>query len=129
MEFDHEKLDVFSLALEFVVAAERIADATERGNGELRDQLRRAALSVLLNITEGAGEFSPKEKARIYRMAKRSAHECAALVEVYRKLCLVDEDAGQAARGALLRIVSMLVRLVKSAEGQEARRRNARAWG
>lgn len=126
--FDHEKLDVFSLALDFVVMAERIASETQRGNGELRDQLRRAALSVVLNIAEGAGEYSSKEKARFYRVAKRSAHECAALVEVYRRLSLVDGDLGLEARSGLFRIVSMLVRLVRSAEGV-ARTEERRAPG
>ena len=38
-------------------------------------QLRRAALSGYLNLREGAGEFSPAEKARIYRLSMRSIRE------------------------------------------------------
>jgi four helix bundle protein len=44
-----------------------------------------------LNIAEGAGEFSPSEKARFYRMARRSATECAAILHVCRRLALVEE--------------------------------------
>ncbi|MBW3534903.1 MAG: four helix bundle protein, partial [Gemmatimonadetes bacterium] len=38
----------------------------------LEDQLDRAATSIVLNIAEGAGEFSLPDKQRFYRMAKRS---------------------------------------------------------
>ena len=55
----------------------------------LIDQLQRAALSILLNIAEGAGEFAPAEKARFYRIAQRSAIECRAALEAARKLMLM----------------------------------------
>ncbi len=42
------------------------------GRGYIRDQLRRAANFLALDIAEGAGEFVPAENARFYRMAKRS---------------------------------------------------------
>jgi len=47
-------------------------------------------------------------------MAKRSATESAAILDVCEKLTLIDEEQYGAARETLLRIVSMLVRLVKS---------------
>jgi len=40
---------------------------------------QRAATSVPLNIAEGAGEYSGAEKSRFYRIAKRSATECAGI--------------------------------------------------
>jgi four helix bundle protein len=46
------------------------------------NQLRRATTSICLNIAEGAGEFSAKEKAPFYRIAKRAATECAAILDV-----------------------------------------------
>lgn len=110
-QFDHE-LEVYAVAMDFVVAADGIAEGVSRGHGDLADQLRRASTSIVLNLAEGAGEYAPREKARFYRLAKRSAMECAALIDVYRRLSLIDMAAAQAARSALLRVVSMLVRLV-----------------
>ena len=72
MQLDHEKLDVYRVAIEPVALADDIVEQMPRGRAYLADQLQRAATSVPLNI-EGAGEFSPKDKARFYRMAKRSA--------------------------------------------------------
>ena len=72
--FDHEKLEVFNVALAFTGRAYVLAQEAPRGSGDLADQLRRASSSTVLNIAEGAGEYALG--------AKRSATECAALVEL-----------------------------------------------
>ncbi len=58
MPFDHEMLDVYGLAVDFVSRAKDVVEALPRGRGYLADQLQRAALSIVLNIAEGAGKFS-----------------------------------------------------------------------
>ena len=72
-----------------------------------------AATSIPLNTAEGAGEFAANEKARFYRMAKRSATECAAILDVCGRLELVAPATHDEARGLLLRMVSMLTKLAK----------------
>ena len=114
MGFDHERLDVYQAALEFVVFGNDIAEQLPRGRGHLADQLQRAATSIPLNIAEGAGEFSPAEKARFYRIARRSATESAAILDVLRRLTLLDEQRHSGGRELLMRVVSMLTRLVQS---------------
>ena len=126
--FDHEQLDVYQVAIDFLVQANAIARGFPRGHSSQADQLRRASGSICCNIAEGAGEFSRAEKARFYRMAKRSATECAALLDVRRAVDVevgkqVDTDDTLAdARELLVRIVSMLVKMAQRAEatrGQE----------
>jgi len=114
--FDHEKLDVYKTAIEWVALAHEIVAAMLDGNrhGPLADQLQRAASSIMLNIAEGAGEFSPAEKARFYRIAKRSATECAAIVDVAQRRCCISADHFTTARSLLLRIVGMLVKLARA---------------
>src|SRR3972149_1817277 len=70
---DHEKLDIYQHALAFVAPAQKLADELPGKRGDLGDQLRRAATSIALNIAEGAGEYSPREKARVYRIARPPA--------------------------------------------------------
>ena len=65
---DHEKLDVYQVAIEFVVLADEIVENLPRGRAYLSDQLHRAALSIALNIAKGAGEYAIEEKARFYRI-------------------------------------------------------------
>jgi four helix bundle protein len=88
-----------------------------RGRAYLADQLQRAATSIALNIAEGAGEFSTNDKARFYRIAKRSATESAAILHVCERLALVDPDRYQAGRELLLRLVAMLVQMVRRIAG------------
>src|SRR5262249_28106243 len=107
-EFSHERLDVYHLAIEWLVLADEFAAALPRGRFYLADQLRRAAASVPLNVAEGAGEFAAAEKARFYRMARRSATECAAIIDAGRALGLFDRERAVFARGVLWRIVAML---------------------
>jgi four helix bundle protein len=122
--FTQERLDVYRVALEFLVLADQRAAALPRGRAYLADQLRRAALSVVLNIAEGAGEFAAADKARFYRMARRSGTECAAILDCCRVLRLCNETESEAGRSLLDRIVAMLTamvrRLQKSGAGADA---------
>jgi four helix bundle protein len=118
--FDFEGLDVFVAAVEMVICVDEIAERLPKGRGYMRDQLRRAANSVVLNIAEGAGEYSPGDKARFYRMAKRSATEAAAQIIVAARLGLTQGAHLPQARELLHRVVSMLVRMAARAEARAA---------
>jgi four helix bundle protein len=111
-DFEHERLDVYRAAIDFLVVADEIATSLPRGRAYLVDQLRRAATSIPLNIAEGAGEFSPGDKARFYRMARRSATECAAILDATRALNLADKQLSSDGRALLLRVVAMLTAMV-----------------
>jgi len=115
--FDHERLDVYRAAIEFVATADELVTQLPRGRSYLSDQLQRAAISVPLNIAEGAGEFSRRDKSRLYRIALRSATECAAILDVCRLLNLADQRGLDTNRALLLRIVSMLTRMVRPGTG------------
>ena len=115
MYFDFEKLDVYQVALDFVVSADDVAQKLPRGRRYLKDQLLRAASSIAASIAEGVGEYSPAEKVRFYRIARRSAVECASHLLVSHRLDLVHDEALLArGRDQLLRIVAMLTSLAKS---------------
>lgn len=70
----------------------------------------------MLNIAEGAGKYSPGDKRRYYMSACGSATECAAVLDVFRRLDLVDEALHRSAKELLDRIVAMLVGLAKKLE-------------
>ena len=78
---------------------------------ELSDQLDRASLSVALNIAEGAGRSTPRERARHYTIARGSAVECLAcldLLELESSAPSTDE-----ARATLLRLLNVLTALIR----------------
>lgn len=114
MSFDHERLDVYQRALEALDLCDSIIEQLPPGRAHLKDQLDRAATSIVLNIAEGAGEFSPDEKRRFYRIARRSGTEAAAILHIYARRGHGPEEQIREARELLVRIVSMLVRMTKS---------------
>ena len=81
-ELDYRKMRAYMLAREFYEVV--VQQSRERGwrDRELMDQLMRASSSIGLNIAEGAGEFSRAEKNRFFRIARRSARERSAAVDM-----------------------------------------------
>ena len=105
----HERLDVYRLALEFRRSLAPLAHM--RGIASLRDQLFRAADSVVLNVAEGAGRNSRPDKQRHYEIAKGSATESAAALELLHHSGVLHAIAFQERRELAIRIVQMLSRL------------------
>ena len=54
MQLDHERLDVYDLALEFLVLAKGIIEGLPGGRSHLADQFMRASLSIVVNLAEVA---------------------------------------------------------------------------
>jgi four helix bundle protein len=105
----HERLDVYRVALELHEAL--TASLPRRCSRELRDQLARASTSVVLNIAEGAGRTAIADKRRFYEMAKGSAAEAAAVLDLIRLAGGGDAPNRYRARRLAIRVVQMLTRL------------------
>jgi four helix bundle protein len=114
LSLDHTKLDVYHRALDLLDRVDEVYEAMPPGRAHFKDQLDRAATSIVLNIAEGAGEFSKDEKQRFYRIARRSATETAAILDVLERRQAVNTAIIQPARDLLVRVVSMLVRLAST---------------
>ena|SRR3569833_45148 len=79
-----QKLDVYRCSIEFLTISNRIRGLAPKGHADLLDQLRRAAQSVPQNIAEGAGRMTRADKAKHFTIARGSAMECAAHLDVMR---------------------------------------------
>ena len=69
----YQRLDVYRCAIQFVAVCYSIAQKPPRGLAALTDQLRRAVISIPLNIAEGTGGSGIADKARFYSIARGSA--------------------------------------------------------
>jgi four helix bundle protein len=105
---DAEKLDCYRVALEAHAQASALVPEHRR---VLRDQLERASLSVVLNISEGAGRRSRKDKRRHYAIARGSAMESAAVIDVIARRNLTDATACATVRALYVRVIQMLTKL------------------
>jgi four helix bundle protein len=107
---DCERLDCFRVAVEFQGLAADLC--SQRGLGALRDQLDRASVSIVLNIAEGAGRRTAADKAHFFAIARGSATECAAVLELLATRRMLAPQAHRHGRSLLVRIVQMLTRLI-----------------
>ena len=114
--FEHEKLDVYRTALEFVALATEIVNALPRGRSAFADQLERASTSIAFNTAEGCGEYSRREKARFFRMALRSASECSAILDVGLRMRVVAPPRHERGKVLVGRLAAMLTALAKQNE-------------
>ncbi|WP_437963833.1 four helix bundle protein [Sorangium sp. So ce260] len=110
---DHENLDVYHCSIEFLTVALRLAAHLPRGERDLRDQLKRAAMSVPLNIAEGSGKPTTADRARFYAIARGSVMECGALVDVCRAAGFLPSADAEDAKILLVRIAAMLTRMCR----------------
>jgi four helix bundle protein len=111
--FDHERLDVYRLAIEYVSSSFRIAKSLNGPERHARDRWLRAAQSIPLNIAEGNGKQSLKDKNRFFEIARGSALECAAIHDILISFEEIDSELNRVGKTNLKRIVSMLTRLIQ----------------
>ena len=111
MTFHHEKLIVYQRALEFASWSQELIDSLSKKTAT-RDHLERAGDSIALNIAEGNGKFSQKDRARFLQIAHGSALESAACLDllVTRRGCKV--DAILKGKLVLEEIVKMLFKML-----------------
>lgn len=111
LQLAHERLDVYRLAVEFLALATKLTDSLPVSN-TLADQLRRASLSITLNIAEGAGKPNGSADAkRSYNIARGSAMECGAILDAFRVMKRIEEQDFKNGKRMLVRIVSMLTKM------------------
>ena len=110
--FDHEKLHVYQTAIEFVEWLQKILD--EIPKKPVCDQLERASTSIPLNIAEGNGKFTPRDRCRFLDIARGSAFECASALDVLVAKGVLRPQEILPGKKILSKIVSMLVGLIKS---------------
>ena len=114
MTFDHEKFDVYNLAITFVGLANDVVEEFPKGRAYLADQLLRSSTSIPLNIAEGAGKISKGSKKNYYSISQASATECAAIFDVCNKLKIIKQEQYNIGKEMLSRIAAMLTKLTKS---------------
>lgn len=115
--FEHEKLQVYQLTRELNREIARLTRIAAKGHYDHIDQTVRCGSSMGRNVAEGSGEWSPKEKAKFYRYAKRSGTECAACLDILVDYDMLREEDTVYAKELLGRIIAMLVRLIQLFEG------------
>jgi four helix bundle protein len=86
MLFDFEKFVIYQRAKKFSDKVYELTDDyPQKENFGLVSQLRRASLSVLLNLAEGYGRYHKRDKMKFYRTARGSIYECVPALQCSTK--------------------------------------------
>ncbi len=80
--FDFEKLNVYKKAKELNREVLKFLKERKQIDSYLRDQLRRASISVVINIAEESGKYSKADKKNYYTISRGSVYECVSLFEI-----------------------------------------------
>ena len=110
---DHERLDVYPTSIGFVAIALGLVETLPRGSSELRDPLRPAATSIPLNIAEGFGKLDGPERSRTYAIARGSAIEGAAILDVIRLLSAAPNPSLDEGKRLPVRVVEMFSKMCR----------------
>jgi four helix bundle protein len=111
--FDFENLDVYKKSLAFT---DFILEFLRQNDIDLflKDQLKRAVISITINIAEGAGRFSPHDKRHFYIIANGSAFESIALLQIINLRYKIDPDMYSKTYNQTEEIVKMLHGLIRN---------------
>ncbi len=114
--FDHEKLEIYQESLAFIAWLEPLMQKLPKTIAVL-DQLDRASTSIVLNLAEGNGKFTSPDRCRFFDIARGSALECAAALDVVASKGRCEWTVVTPGKERLHGIVSMLVGLIKANSG------------
>lgn len=112
--FDFEKLHAYKKARTFNKEAHKLLISNTKIKPNLRDQLNRASSSIILNIAEGSGRFTYKEKARYYLISRGSCYECVSVIDILLDIDSISETVHQKLYEQLEEISKILTGLMKS---------------
>ncbi len=104
-----------------IALVKRLYEATGAGRLSkdfgLRDQLRRAGVSIPANIAEGFERSSRREYLQFLNVAKGSAGELRCLLRIALEVGYLDEVKYEELRSAAIELSSYLANQIKSLKG------------
>lgn len=114
MAFDFEHLVVYQKSLALIDEVYRLTHTfpSEERFG-LTDQLRRAAISIALNIAEGSGR-TKRDFCHFLRTSRSSCYECAAVLQIAERQAYLSAAVRQRCAQQVVDVSKMLSGLMRS---------------
>lgn len=108
----HKQMDVYIISKSFVLHCYKFTKTLPSDKKfNMIQQIRRAALSVHLNIAEGASRKSPVERRRYYEIARGSVIEIDAALDIAVELNYTNKDDIQDLGQFLIRCFQVLTKM------------------
>lgn len=84
----------------------------------LKDQIRRASSSILLNLAEGSVKWGRKDKINFYRISSASAAESLAAIDLFYSYEIIDKQKAEDVKNDLREISSDIQALIISIQNR-----------
>jgi len=112
---EHENFPVYKLALDLIDDITAICKRiTTQDFLFIKDQLMRASSSIVLNIAEGAGKWTKRDKINFYRISRGSAYECRAALDLLVRYKIIDNETASKLKDKLYAVSCGLDNLMAS---------------
>ena len=112
--FDFEKLEVYKKAKELNHEILVFLRENKLIDIYIRDQLKRASISIVLNIAEGSGRLSKADKRNFYTISRGSVYECVSLLEIIYDEGYIERGKYEYLKAQYETISKMLLGLIRS---------------
>jgi four helix bundle protein len=115
LTLNHQKLDVYQASNSIVLECYRLSRSlpSDEKFGMI-SQIRRAALSVHLNVAEGCSRKSEAERKRFYEIARGSVIEIDAALDIAKELHYLDTVSVENLGNQMIRCFKLLTGLIDS---------------
>jgi four helix bundle protein len=114
LNLNHQNLDIYKLSRKFVVECYKVTkEFPHEERYCITQQIRRAAISVYLNIAEGCSRKSQNERKRYFEISRGSMIEIDAAMEIVNELGYISLEKIQNLGSYLVRCFSMISKMIK----------------
>ena len=117
--FDFEKLEIYQVVKSQNLKVLTFLTENTSIDIYIKDQWKRASLSILLNLTEGTGRMSAQDKKNYYIMARGSVFECAAILNLAYEMKHIDDILFNELYAGYEQCSKMLLAMYRSMERQQ----------
>ena len=114
MAFDFEKLNVYLVAKQMNKEVLHFLRQTKEIDPYVRDQLKRASISSVINIAEGSGKFSKADKRNFYTISRGFVYECVSLFDIILNENKITQEAFDYFYNRYEQLSKMLLGLINS---------------
>ena len=109
----NQRLKCYTILVDVAKAMPELINRLPRGERYLADQLKRALISSILNLAEGNGRFSIKERNRFFNISLGSINEVISAIELSAAYTYINSDYSDSLLNNLRYSYNMIRKLKK----------------
>jgi len=117
--FDFEKLEVYQVVKGQNAKVLALISQSTSIDLYIKDQWKRASISILLNLAEGTGRMSVQDKKHFYTISRGSVFECAAILDLLHEMKIIEDASYTELYTGYEQCSKMLLAMYRSMERQQ----------